>query len=89
MCAWTFCWLFVIPAVAEPLRLDQAAAVKLAMRRRKAQSAFWYMQGFLNSWVRRESFYLDKAERRFLRRLQYQRLLSERKVIEQYARTEK
>ena len=71
------------------LFLTTLAALKSAIRRKKPIILIWYIQGFLMAWQKKESRHLNNSEIRFLQKIQYKRILSEKKSINQYTYNEK
>ena len=71
------------------LFLTGLAALKLTIRRKKPFVLIWYIRGFIMAWLKKESRHLNNAEIKFFKKLQYQRIFAQKKVVRKYAYTEK
>lgn len=69
--------------------LTTLTAIILSIRRRKPQAFYHYLKGFLAAWKDCEEKVLTESEVKFFRKLQYSRLISEKKVSKEYAYFEK
>jgi len=61
------------------------AALKLVKRSRNFRIIHWTLQGYLRAVRKKQKRYLSMDEIRFLRKIQYRRILSEKSVLKRYS----